>query len=77
MCIKLVFSFLSQVAEGFCDTNPRNTKDRDQTPAQKTKKAGQRKNNHRKNKVTTKQKDACLKHQQHNHQLIDKKHLTN
>ncbi|WZZ16360.1 hypothetical protein YC2023_109449 [Brassica napus] len=39
--------------------------------------AGQRKNNHRKNKVTTKQKDACLKHRKHNHQLRDKKHLTN
>ena len=36
--------------------NPRNTKDRDQAPAQINQKMGQRKNNHRKNKVTTKQK---------------------
>ena len=34
-------------------SNPKSTKDRDQAPAQKTKKPGQRKNNHRKNKVTT------------------------
>ena len=57
-------------------SNPWNTKDRDQAPVQK-KKEGQWKNNHRKNKVTTKQKDAYLKHQKHNHQLRDKKHLTN
>ena len=29
-------------------SNPRNTKDRDQAPVQKIKKTGQRKNNHRK-----------------------------
>ncbi|WZZ08643.1 hypothetical protein YC2023_094564 [Brassica napus] len=34
-------------------SNPHNTKDRDQAPTQKIKKTGQRKNNHRKNKVTT------------------------
>ncbi|WZZ26967.1 hypothetical protein YC2023_010368 [Brassica napus] len=49
-------------------SNLRNTNDRDQTPAQKTKKVGQRKNNHRKNKVTMKQKDACLNNRKHNHQ---------
>ncbi|WZZ50198.1 hypothetical protein YC2023_050305 [Brassica napus] len=48
-----------------------------QAPAQKTKKMGQRKSNHRKNKVTTKQKDVCLKHWKRNHQLRDKKHLAN
>ena len=58
-------------------SNPWNIKDRDQAPAQKNKEAGQRKNNHRKNKVTMKQKDACLKHRKHNHQLRDNKHLTN
>ena len=54
-------------------SNPRNTKDRDQAPAQKTKKMDQRKNNYRKNKLTTKQKDACLKHRKHNHKLRGKK----
>ena len=49
--------------------NPRNTKDRDQALVQKAKKTGKRKKNHRKNKVTTKQKNACLKHRKHNHQL--------
>ena len=33
--------------------NIRNTNDRDQASAQKTKKTGQKKNNHRKNKITT------------------------
>ncbi|WZY77455.1 hypothetical protein YC2023_023839 [Brassica napus] len=56
--------------------SPEHKGSRSSTSA-KTKKAGQRKNIHQKNKVTTKQKDACLKHQKHNHQLIDKKHLTN
>ena len=57
--------------------NLRNTKDHDQAPAQKAKKADQRNNNYQKNKVTTKQKDACLKHRKHNHQLKDKEHFTN
>ena len=57
--------------------NSWNTKDRDQAATQKTKKTGQRKNNHWKNKVTMTQKNACLKHQKHIHQLRDKKHLKN
>ena len=56
--------------------SPEHKGSRSSTSA-KNQKTGERKNNHRKNKVTTKQKDACLKHRKHKHQLRDKKHLTN
>ena len=54
-----------------------NTKERNQTLMQRTRKAGQRKNNHRKAKVTTKPKGTCLNQQKHNHQAKGKNHLIN
>ena len=44
---------------------------------QRTKKAGYRKNNQQKAKITMKQEETYIPNDKHNHQLRGKKHLTN
>ena len=66
-----------QKSENLRQSNPSNTNERDQASTQRTQKTDQRKNNHRKAKVTTKPENTCLMHQKHNHKLRGEKHLTN